>query len=57
MSPNVFDTLATTGGIPMAISTGKLISDATPTVEVSIPAPSPAATTASCCVPVRLSAS
>ena len=51
-SPIVFDALATTGGIPSAIRAGKLINDATPTVEVSMPAPSPAAMTASCSGPV-----
>ena len=46
--PTVFDALATTGGRPTASRTGKLSSDATPTVEVRMPAPSPAARTASC---------
>ena len=48
----MLDALATTGGIPSAISTGKLSSEATPTVVVRTPAPSPAASTTSCSVPV-----
>ncbi len=42
----MFEALATTGGRPIATSTGKLRRDATPTVEVKIPAPNPAASTA-----------
>ena len=42
----MLEAFATTGGSPTATSTGKLSSDATPTVEVKIPAPSPAASTA-----------
>ena len=45
--PTVLEAFATTGGSPTASSTGKLSSDATPTVEVKIPAPNPAASTAS----------
>ncbi len=48
----MFDALATTGGMPMASSTGKLIRLATPTVETTTPAPSPAASTASASGPV-----
>ena len=44
----MLEALATTGGRPSATRTGKLSSEATPTVEVRIPAPSPAASTASC---------
>ena len=43
----MLEALATTGGSPTATSTGKLSSEATPTVEVKIPAPNPAASTAS----------
>ena len=42
----MLDAFATTGGSPTASSTGKLSSEATPTVEVKIPAPNPAASTA-----------
>ena len=52
----MFDTFATTGGIPSAMSTGKLSNEATPTVVVRTPAPSPAASTTSCSVPVTASA-
>ena len=45
--PRVLDTLATTGGRPRATSTGKLSSDATPTVDESTPAPNPVASTRS----------
>ena len=37
VSPTVLEALATTGGRPTATSTGKLSSDATPTVEVRMP--------------------
>src|SRR3954449_3352159 len=50
--PTVLDAFATTGGRPTATSTGKLRSVATPTVEVRIPAPKPAPSTASCSRPV-----
>ena len=39
--PRVLETLATTGGSPSATRTGKLSSDATPTVDESTPAPNP----------------
>ena len=50
--PTVLEAFATTGGSPTASSTGKLSSDATPTVEVKIPAPNPAARTARCSRPL-----
>ncbi len=48
----MLEAFATTGGSPTASSTGKLSSDATPTVEVKIPAPNPAARTARCSRPL-----
>ncbi len=45
--PRVLDTLAVTGGRPVASSTGKVIRVPEPTMVLIVPAPMPAAKTAS----------
>lgn len=44
--PRVLDTLAVTGGSPVASSTGKVMSVPDPTMVLMVPAPMPAANTA-----------
>lgn len=56
-SPRELETVAVTGGRPVATSTGKVISVPEPTMVLMVPAPMPAAKTASISQMVTVDAS